>query len=432
MAQFRTTADLVDLVLTRAGETTNGNSSYETEALNRLNEVHFALICGGTIPLGKDSTVEIDEDWIWARARRPLILELQPKVSTGTVSLTQGDEAGTFSSAPASSLAGWYLRVQGRPDVLRIASHTAGATAFELDGHYPDDTGSGLNFEAYKLDYDLLPTHIVIDETNYKIQFQESAGTTLTGSLTKGTYTPAQLATHLKTVMDSTGGTPVYTISYDSETRKFTLASDRGGSSVFVLVGTGSEFSVHKTLGFDDENTTNAASVTSTYALGGIARLIEPFKIATSGGSLYGTDAESFQRDYPLTAIDEGTPNRFCVFRETEDGVFTVRMNAFPTEKMRIEVSHVAIPRDLKDNSTSKALVPRKFSDVLVDAATFYIMFMKSDSRATMAAELVKGKLKAMIAQHRGSLVRSGEHFGQIIPRREQLGSRKKLFPEDI
>lgn len=428
MAQFRTTADILDLALANAGEVTNGNSSYETQLLNYLNRVHMAIVSGGTIPLGKDATVEIDEVWPWAKAKRPLILELQPKQNTGTVTLTLGSEAGTFSSAPTPSLAGWYITLSGREGVFRIASHTAGATAFELDAAYTDTTGSGLSFEAYKLDYDLIPDYLVIDSTNNKLEFQESAGTNLTATLTAGSYTPSALATEVQTQMNTTGGTPVYTVSYSAVTRKFTIASDRGGGSVFVLQGTGSNsaISAHKLLGFDDEATTNAASVVSTYALGGIARLIEPFKCHSR--HIAGTDAESFMRDYPLASIAEGDPDRFTVIQEDSDGFVKVRFNRFVSEKTRIEIDHVPVPRDLKDSSASIPLVPRKHSDVLEDAGTFYLMLCKSDDRAQVYANLMQGKLKAMIAQHRGSLARSGEHFGQLIARRDLIPRARGPF----
>jgi len=431
LAQFRTTADILDLALSDAGETTNGTSAYESDALDYLNRVHMAIVTGGTIPIGKDSTVEIDETWPWAKSLKPLILELQPKIDTGTVTLTQGSEVGAFSSAPSVSVTGWYLRVNGREEVLRIGAHTAASTAFEIDGSYPDASGT-LNFTLFKLDYTLTPEYIVIDQSNNKIEFQETAGTTLTGTLTSGVYTPTALASEVQTQMNSAGGTPAYTVTYSSVTRKFTIASDRAGGAVFVLVGTGSnsKFSAHKTLGFDDANTTNAASVVSTYVLGGLARIIEPFKINKGSGSrISGLDPEAFMRDYPLNSISEDIPNRFALLHEDEDGIITVRFNAYPRERTRVEVENTPVVRDLKDSASSIPLLPRKHVDVLVHAATFYLMYRKSDDRMQIAANLLQGKLKAMIAQHRGQLVRAGDNFGQIISRREQIPrSRKGLF----
>lgn len=431
MAQFRTSADLIDSALSKAGEVTNGNSPYETYALNYLNRLHFTLLAGGTIPIGKDQTAEIDEIWPWSRARSPLILELQPKYETGTISLTEGSEAGTLSVASASSLQGWHLRVKGRDEWLKIATHSAGGTAIEFDGAYPDDTGATLSFEAVKFDYELVPSYITVDDNNNKIQFQEAAGVTQTGTLTNGVYSPSSLISHVATILNSTGGTPAYTGSYSAVTRKFTIASDRAAGAIFVLVGTGSqsEFSIHKTLGFDDEDTTNAASVTSTYVLGALCRVVEPMKVhkgASHDGSIYGVDNEAFQRDYPFSIVGQGIPTRFSVVREMSDGTMTVRFNKYPPDKTRVEVEHVPLPRDLKDSSASIPLIPRKHIDLLEDAVVFYIMLDKSDDRAQMYAQLVQGKLKAMIAQNRGQQVRTGKHFGQIVPRPELTSQAKR------
>jgi len=432
LAQFRSTADILDLALQKAGEVTNGNSAYETQALNYLNRVHYTITTGGTIPVGKDSTVEIDEIWPWAKAKNPILIELQPKYTTGTVTLTVGSEAGVFSSAPTSSLVGYHIRIDGRNEWFKIASHTASSTDFELDGGYPDASGSGLTFRAIKIDYDLVPDFITINTGNNKIQFQKVAGTTITGTLTAGTYSPSDLITHVASVM--TAATTVITItgSYSTTTRKFTLTSDLAGASAFYIVGNGDQsgFSVHKTLGYDDSTSSaSAAAQTSTYVLGGVSRLIEPFKINKGyGSSVSGLDAEAFDRHYPINTIEEGYPDRFHVLKESADGTFTVRFNAYPIDKTRIEVDHIPIPRDLKDDATSVPLIPRKHVDVLEDACVFYLMLDKSDDRMQLYANLMQGKLKAMIAQHRGSLVRTGENFGSIVPRQDLTGHRRSLF----
>lgn len=437
MAQFRTTADILDLILINGGEVTNGNSAYETQVLNYLNRVHFTLISGGTIPLGKDTTVEIDEIWPWSRCKSPTVLELQPKYTTGTISLVLGSEVGTLSVASSISLKGYHLKIDGRDEIFKIASHTAATTAIELDGAYPDATGSGLTFSAFKLDYDIVPDYIVINTGNNKFQFQKAVGVTLTATLTAGSYAPSDLITHVATQATAAAGGPTITGAYSSVTRKFTLTSDLAGATSFYIVGNGDQagFSAHRTLGYDDETSSaSAAAQTSNYVLGGISRLIEPIKIhkGTGDGSVYGVDSEAFQRNYPLSAIREGYPTRFSVIKEAADGTFTVRFNAYPEVKTRIEVESVPIPHDLKDNSTSVPLVPRKHVDVLEDAGTFYLMFNKSDDRAASYANLAQGKLLAMISQNRGVLQRSGKNFGQTIPRLDKVGRRqRRIFPED-
>lgn len=439
MSQFRTTADLVDSILTRCGEVTNGNSSYDTggDVLGFLNRVHFSLIAGGTIAIGKDSTVEIDETWPWAKAKRPLILELQPKYDSATVALTLGSEVGTLSAAPSYSLEGWYISITGFEGIYRIASNTAASTTFELDAAWPGTSTTVASCVIFKLDYDLTPDYLVIDSTNNKFEFRKVAlGTVLTATLTAGSYTPAQLATHVATQATTAAGGPTITGSYSSVTKLFTFTSDGAAATVFQPMfasGTNQLISVHKLLGFDDSDLTGALTYSSTYILGGIARLIEPMKrLKGYGQEVYGIDSESFSRDYTFLDIDEGDPTRFTVIRENPDGSLRVRFNKYPTEKTRIEVEHVPVPRDLKDVAGSIPLVPRKFIDVLEDAGTFYIMLLKNDDRSSVYAQLAQGKLLAMISQHRGSLLRGAKNFGEIIPRRDQLGlRRRRLFPSE-
>lgn len=434
MAQFRTTADILDLALQKAGEVTNGNSPYETQALNYLNRVHHSLIAGGTIPVGKDTSIQIDEVWPWSKAKSPIIIELQPKYDTGTVTLTVGSEVGAFSAAPSISLQGYHIQVIGREEWYRIAQHTAASTAFEIDGAYADETGSGLSYRACKIDYDLVSDYITVNTGNNKFQFSKvsGGGTHLTATLTAGVYTPADLITHVATAATAAAGGPTITGSYSTVTRKFTLTSDLAGATSFYIVGNGDQsgFSIHKSLGYDDETSSaSAASHTSTYVFNGISRIIEPMKRhkgTNRDGNVYGIDSESFQRDYPFPLIEAGNPDRFCVLREAADGTFTVRFNRYPTAKTRIEVEYVAIPRDLKDNTGSIPLVPRKHVDVLEDAAVFYLMLDKSDDRAQTYAQLLQGKLNAMISQNRGQLIRAGRDFGRIVPRKDMLTTRRK------
>jgi hypothetical protein len=427
----------MDLALSNAGEVTNGNSPYETDVLNKLNRVHHALVNGGTISLSPDATVDINETWPWSLSQRPLLLELQPKITTGSVTLTLASESVTFSSGPSVSVAGWYLKVDGREGVYRIASHTAASTSAELDAAWPLSTVTAGTFTLFKLDYDLISDYLVIDSTNNKLNFKKtSGGSELTATLTAGTYTPAQLISHVATQMTTAASGPTITGSYSTITRLFTLTSDGAGStSLYPLFATGTnqKQSVHKLLGYDDSDLTASTTHTSTYILDGIARLIEPFRLQRGDRSLiYGIDKESFERDYSPNRIREDAPSKFCLIQEGTDGALKVRFNAYPSDKARVEVTHVPVARDLKDNAGSIPVVPRKHVAVLEDAATFFVMLLKSDDRASVYGQLVMSKLMSMISQHRGALLRSGTGFGKLFPRRERLADRRRnLFPEE-
>lgn len=425
MAQFRSTADIMDLALRKGGEVTNGNSPYESSVLDYVNRVHMALVAGGTIPIGQDATVEINETWPWAKATSPLVLELQPAYTLGNVTISRGNESGTFYPAPPQSLLGYHLFVSGREEVFKIVKHEANETTFELDSAYPDESVTQVSFKAFKLDYLLQPSHLVVTDLSNKIQFQTtSGGSVITGTLTKGVYSPDDLATHVASIMTTAASGPTISASYSAITGKFTLTSDGAGSTTLTIVGNGtqSRVSAHRLLGFDDE--TSAASLTqeSVYVFGGIARLVEPFRIYKgSNANVTSVDSESFHRDYALNRTQEGLPDRFSVISETHDGMITVRFNKYVSQKTRVEIERVEVPRDLKDNSSSIPLVPRKHIDVLEDAATFYLMLDKSDDRMQMYAGLLKGKLQAMIAQNRAALRKTGKFFGRTVARREQL-----------
>lgn len=121
--------------------------------LDYLNRVYTEIICGGStfVP-------ELCEPWVWARAPRPGLLTLVPTFDSGSVALTNASSAGVFSSAPdvsLGSLAGRFLHLASRPDVYRILTHTAGATAFVLDQAYASPTISGSGFSCVRLDYAL-------------------------------------------------------------------------------------------------------------------------------------------------------------------------------------------------------------------------------------------------------------------------------------
>lgn len=437
MANFRTTADILDSVLSKSGEVTNGNSPYESRALEYLNRIYHAIISGGT-----EFNMEVDEPWVWAKNPSPIVIELQPKYNTGSLTLTNGSAAGTFSSAPASSLQGWFIKVNSRAGVFKIATHTAGATSFTLDGSYDGTTGSSLNFEAFKLDYELVPSHIVIDNTNNKIDFEETASTELTATLTSGTYTPSALATEVKTQLDSAGAS-TYTVTYSSTTKKFTLASNLGGGGgTFKLLaqsGTNQSVSALIPLGFDIEDKATAASHTSTYILGGISRLIEPvviYKGYREQGSerqedyIGILDPNTFTRNYSIGHSSEHYPTKACIIKETSEGAITLRFNHYPSETTRIEIPYIPVPIDLKDNAQSIPIFPRKYLNILEDGATAVLLFEKEDSKWEGYQQKAAAGLQAMTNQNRNMLQRIGKNFAQTIAREDMVArtSRRLIY----
>lgn len=425
MANFRTTADIMDSILTRCGEVTSGRSAYESRALDYLNRIHHTIINGGN-----EFDVELDEPWLWAHSKRPIILELQPKV-TGSIALTKGSAAGTFTSAPTQSLSGWHIRINNRNTTYKIASHTAAATSMTLDGAYAEDSGT-LNYTAFKLDYELVPSYIIIDETNNKLDFEETASTELTATLTAGSYTPSELATHIKTQLEAVGAS-TYTVTYSTRTRKFTLASDLagGGGTFKLLAATGSnvDAGAWADLGFDDEDLATAASHTSTYILGGVSRLIEPFTTYndfSGDGRITGLDLNRFGKEWPIHSITEGYPTRFAKIIEYPNGSLWVRFNHYPRTTLRVSVDYIPMPRDLKDNAVSVPLIPRSYLDILEFGVSSELLFEKEDSKWEGYASRAGAKLKAMMLNNRNQLMRTGKFFAQTIARPDLITDRRQ------
>lgn len=149
MANYRTSADIVDAVLKRCGELTDGTSAYEADALGYVNSVYRAILSGGN-----EFNIDCGEPWIWAQASQPQLLQLKAAYTTGTITLTHNSATGAFSSAPSSSLAGYWLKAASVPDWYQILTHTAATTSFTLDQAFIGSTVSD-TYRAIKTDYAL-------------------------------------------------------------------------------------------------------------------------------------------------------------------------------------------------------------------------------------------------------------------------------------
>lgn len=143
--------ELKEDVLFRASEPLSGGQ-WDAKVLDYLNRVYRTLSTGAS-----EFLPEYVEDWWWMRQEAPLLLE--PIFTSGTMLVTQGSTAVTFTPAPAASMAGRRLRIKSGappPDVFVIASHTAAATAATLDGAYTGDTQAAATFEIMKTEYALI------------------------------------------------------------------------------------------------------------------------------------------------------------------------------------------------------------------------------------------------------------------------------------
>lgn len=93
--------------------------------------------------------------WFWLEKKEDIVT--YAKRDTGTVTVTIDSTTITFSSAPSTSLAGYYFKLTSQPDIIKIASHTAGATTATLETAWLQASGSAKAYKAWR-DYAELST----------------------------------------------------------------------------------------------------------------------------------------------------------------------------------------------------------------------------------------------------------------------------------
>jgi hypothetical protein len=150
LANLKFTGEILDDILFRAGEPSDGTSDFHAQALIALNRAYRAIWMGGG-----EFVKDMNEPWLWLKKDPPGVITLNPVVDTGTVAVTNNSTAITFSSAPAASMAGRFFRTDDIGDTFRIASHTGGNAAATLDSPYTGLTNAAVGFRAMQLEYNL-------------------------------------------------------------------------------------------------------------------------------------------------------------------------------------------------------------------------------------------------------------------------------------
>ena len=150
MANYTTSADLLDDILNRAGEKTDGTSDFNAAAIRYLNRAYQGIWKGGG-----SLDPEVHETWWWIRKDDQGVLTLDPVIDTGTVSVTNNSTSITFSSGPTPSVAGRHIKIDDHADVFVISAHSAGQTSATLESVYTGSTDATASYKVMHLDYDL-------------------------------------------------------------------------------------------------------------------------------------------------------------------------------------------------------------------------------------------------------------------------------------
>jgi len=147
MANYTTSADLLDDILFRIGEATDGTSDYNAAAIRYLNRAYQALWGGGT-----EIDPNTNESWWWLRKSDPGVLTILPRV-TGTASVTNNSTTVTLSVDPGTDLDDYRFKVDDFADVFNVSTHTT--TAMVLDAVYTGPTNAAVAYTAFKNEYAL-------------------------------------------------------------------------------------------------------------------------------------------------------------------------------------------------------------------------------------------------------------------------------------
>ena len=427
MANYNSTQDMVNAVLNICGELTDGTSGFQADALTYLNVAYKGLLTGGNI-----YGIDVAEPWTWALAKRPIVLTLQPDIESLAVTTNQFNFNITFNAPPTNvlgqniSVQGWWINIDSRDEYFRITSHTSGSTSAQIDAPYTESSLTAANCRLMLLDYDLIDDTIVVAPNSF-FSFSESSGGRIGIAVTAGTYTPQGFATMLTSIMTATG-TQTYTGTWDPYARLFTWSAP-GVFNLLNLKAAGiTGTTVSALMGLDLLDYTGATSYTSKYPLNAINRLTSPMlgyrKTNTpwagpkNEGKIYEISFNTFTREYPLTMMRAGMPDKYCITNVSTTGIVSVRMNSFMYQlPTKVEVGYIPKQRDLQFSQYSLVSTPEEHRKYLVDAAAGMLLHDKVDSRRTEREAIAKAGLQALINSDRDSLSRAGINYGKLVAR---------------
>ncbi len=398
MANFTTVFDLTQSALNRAGELQDGTSPYQADAVKYLNQIQLSVLAGSN-----EFDIDLGEPWSWGKSNYPGVIQLEVPYETGTVSLAFGSTSGTFSSAPSTSLAGWYLKVTDRPEYFRIATHTAAATAFTIDAAYTDSTGGTLGFKAIKLDYDL-PEGVLRLVGPLRVYRAQDFDGDVEGSI----YGIDEAAFNKRfpfNLLDE--GIPTFfTEAQETNTGKKRLRINK-----YPDVVTRVEFDY---IPFPQDLFNYVFSDTDV-STGGDTITIASHGIA-NGTVVYLDNAQG------------SLPGNL-----TKNTAFYVVNASANTLQLSLTLGGGAV-----DITTASGggqhfifnvpIVPREFRPGLEYAVSFWLMMDKNDARAPGLGELTKAKLMAMVKAHRKEGNHVAKDRGRLIPRLEQVSQNDLLL----
>lgn len=133
--------------------------------------------------------------WNWPFNRQLDIIQTVPDYSTGTVDITGSTATVTFSSGPADSLTGRFIKFGSLSDWYKIDAHTAGATTATISPTYRGSTLTASTFLVRKFRYGLSSNALTVLDVKIASNFKTLISlspimTDMMVQMTSGTGTP--------------------------------------------------------------------------------------------------------------------------------------------------------------------------------------------------------------------------------------------------
>ena len=209
-------------------------------------------------------------------------------------------------------------------------------------------------------------THVIVDDTNNKIDFREDAGPEIAATIQNGKYTASQLATAIENAME-TASSVDYTVSYDANTRQFSIQDDGTLTELQLLWQTGANAgtSVGPDIGFGASGD-DTGSTAYNGALGvewGIFDTLIDLK-----GYLISNDVDGIERS--ITRLDTHFDHFITTISDT--GFKEIRLDVKENVISDLNLSYMTRKSKLEDADMIKAISELQARETAYQAALAY------------------------------------------------------------
>lgn len=384
------TLSIKNSVLFRCGELTDGTSPYDSKALDYMNQVYRSILSGGN-----EFNLDLGKPWVWAKARQPGTFILQPQYDTGTVTVTNGSTAITFSGALPSTAVGQWIQIGGvGGDFFKIVSAT-GPNAV-LDANYTGPSASGLSFIVYYLEYDLAPAIERLIGPMFVDQQQEFNA-------------PQDGLIYGVDIGNIYENYPLKFIDLLVPNNFAQIAKTQDGK---IRIRVNSQANSQTKVNFDyipvypDLKVFNCTAASST--------------ITATAHGLSNGQAVTFP-----TAPTGLSSNTIYFVVSAATNTFGVSLTYGGSAVSGIVSSSGVV--------SMVPVVPQAFALILDYAASYYLMTDKNDERAGQYAQLAAQKMQALISANSREMGQTGgSRYGGLIPRLDMFSGPKRYWRQTV